>query len=470
MGNNGRIPAPREILDTVRAQNLAALPPRLVVSTHLSLVEGAYPAGAVLKLVDRTIEIREPSLAVFVDEMPGANFGHPCRYRFHSPVDGHLIREVEALFPPDVTEPGIAVDHFHAPLAVDPGRPRVFAPIDLGKLRPWPWLRADDNRFALLFTSQISNRRHVEDLELGWRILVNRYGFPEDHVYVLCYDGTIGATDAAAAGMATWIGDGTPYQMHITDSATKAHLQSTLATISGRMNADSLLFIHTNDHGAPSGLCIDSSTVVTPVEWATMLDGMASFGTLVVTMEQCFSGAFEQPTLDHSRAAKTSFASAVPADKPSAGATHFDPWALAWLESINGTTAYGAPLPHDPDASGNGRISAQEAFAYSDAYEFDPAGYDDPQYGDKPVGCGSGIYFSRPPSLLDLLRELTRRYREIEVHVPPLPDPPEWSGELLKALAMAETLEARLNALTPRHVEPGRPEPGHPERPIPIPR
>ena len=55
-------------------------------------------------------------------------------------------------------------------------------------------------------------------------------------------------------------------------------------------------------------------------EWSTMLDGMKPFGTLVVTMEQCYSGAFLQPTLDHSKASRTSFASAVPADKVSAGA------------------------------------------------------------------------------------------------------------------------------------------------------
>jgi hypothetical protein len=439
----------RRVLDRVRAETFAALPPRLAATTHLSLVERPYPAGHVLRLVDRRIEVPEDSIVAFVDEMPGANFGHPCRYRFHSVDTGRLIREVEALFPPEVSDPGIPIDTFHAPLVTMLQKPELYATIDLSKFGLWPWLKADDNRFALLFSSQISNRRHIEDLELAWRVLVNRFGFPESNVYVLCYDGTIGSTDFSGADMATWIGDGTAYQMQVTDSATKANLQTTLDTISSRMNDESLLFVHTNNHGAPDGLCIDNSSILMPSEWGTMLDGMRAFGTLVVTMEQCYSGAFEQPTLDHSRAARTSFASAVPADKVSAGAAHFDPWAQIWFESVNGSTAYGASLPHNPDASGNGRVSAKEAFNYSDAY--DTASYDDPQYGDSPSGCGAGIYLSKPPTLAEIIAEITKRYVAIDRtfrHGPPLPDPaPDWASDLLPTLALAESLQARMEAL-----------------------
>lgn len=443
------------VLERVRAETFAALPPRLAATTHLSIVQRPYRAGSVLRLVDREIEVPEDSVVAFVDEMPGANFGHPCRYRFHSLGSGRLISEVEALFPPEVADPGIPVDLFHAPLLQVHQQPVLFAPIDVAKLYPWPWLRANENRFALLFSSQISNRRHIEDLELAWRVLVNRFGFPASNVYVLCYDGTIGSTDFSGSAMSTWVGDGTAYQMQVTAAATKANLQATLDTISSRMDDESLLFVHTNNHGAPSGLCIDSSSVLTPTEWGTMLDGMDTFGTLVVTMEQCYSGAFQQPTLDHSRATRTSFASAVPADKVSAGAAHFDPWAQLWFESVKGSTAYGASLAHNPDTSGNGKVSAREAFNYSDAY--DTASYDDPQYGDSPAGCGSTIYLSRPPTLAEIIAEITRRYVAIDRafhHGPPLPDPaPDWASELLPALELAESLQARLDALPMREAK-----------------
>jgi hypothetical protein len=327
--------------------------------------------------------------------------------------------------------------------------PVIYGRVDWTKLR-LPWLR-DDNRYALLFTSQISNRRHVEDLEFAYRTLVHRFGFPKSHITVLCFDGTIGSTDYSGSDMATWVGDGTAYQMAVSNSATKAHLQAAITDLSNRMDSDSLLFVHTNNHGATTGLCIDNSTVLTPSEWGTMLHGMKPFGKLVVTMEQCYSGAFSQPTLDNSQASQTSFASAVPANKVSAGNAHFDPWAQAWFESVNGATVYGSSLSHNPDTDSNGKVSVREAFNYSDAYDTDTT-YDDPQYADKPAGCGYGIYLAKPPSLWDIIAEITKRYVEIaeliEKH-PPLPDPaPDWAAELMPTLELAEILQDRLRAGT----------------------
>jgi hypothetical protein len=172
-------------------------------------------------------------------------------------------------------------------------------------------------------------------------------------------------------------------------------------------------------------------------------------------MEQCYSGAFLQPTLDHSKASRTSFASAVPADKVSAGDTHFDQWARTWFEAVNGATAYGASLAHNPDANIDGRVSVKEAFTYSDNYEYANYGYDDPQYGDSPVGCGSSIYLTKAPTLADILREILARYRFAEEHIikHPIPDPPpEWSVKLLDSLELADALAQRFAAVERRPV------------------
>lgn len=437
---------PGDVLASIRAAAFATVTPRLAGSTHLSVVHRVYPEGHRLRLVDREIRVPADSVVVFEDQMPGANFGHPCRYLFHSPHDGRLLHREDALFPPEVADPRVLIEHFHAPLKVEVPRPVVYEPIDLAKLHVHPWF-VDDNRYALLFTSQISNRRHVEDVELAYRVLRHRFGFPRQNIYVLCYDGTIGATDATATDMATWVGDGSAYEMELTAAATKGNLESTLQEISRRMDDESMLFVHTNNHGSPSGLCVDNSSVVTPGEWSTMLDGMDPFGTLVVTMEQCYSGAFLQPTLDHSNAARTAFASAVPADKVSWGGTHFDPWAQAWFEGVNGATAYGANLAHQPDANHNGRVSAREAFDYSDAYD---TAADDPQYGDAPAGCGWSIYLTRPPSLADIIRAIASRYAAIDtsfVHIPKGDPPPEWAEELLTSLETVEALAERFGAV-----------------------
>ena len=450
---DSRLKATAQSLRRIRSQAFATLTPQTAAIHHLGVVPRVLRKGETLKLVDRRIKVPADSVLVFEDLMPGANFGHPCRYLFHSPKDGSILQTVEAEFPPEVADIALLPAYFHEPLAQPVSRQNLYAKVDWSKIAYYPWLR-DDNRFALLWTSQISNRRHVEDTEFAYRILRHKFGFPAGHIYVLCYDGTIDSTDFHGANMATWVGDGTAYQMQIHAAATKANLQSTLTTINNRMNADSFLFVHTNNHGSTTGLCVDNSSVVTPAEWSTMLDGMKSFGTLVVTMEQCYSGAFLQPTLDHSNASRTSFASAVPADKVSAGDSHFDQWARAWFEAVNGATAYGASLAHNPDTSGNGRVSVREAFNYSDTYQYvNP--YDDPQYGDAPAGCGSGIYLTKAPTLADILKEILSRYRAIDRHIirHPIPDPPpDWSVKLLESLDIADALAQRFAAVEGRAV------------------
>jgi hypothetical protein len=453
MATDPRRKATDKLLNRVRTQAFATLTPQTAAVHHLGVVPRILRKGETLKLVDRRIKVPEEAVLVFEDQMPGANFGHPCRYLFHSPKDGSLLHTVDAMFPPEVADTALLPQYFHEPLAQPELRSNIYAKFDWSKVAHYPWL-VDDNRFALLWTSQISNRRHVEDTEFAYRILRHKFGFPASKIYVLCYDGTIDSTDFHGANIANWVGDGTAYQMQVTGSASKAHLQSTLTTISNRMNADSLLFVHTNNHGSLSGLCVDNASVVTPTEWSTMLDGMNPFGTLVVTMEQCYSGAFLQPTLNHSKASRTSFASAVPADKVSAGDSHFDQWARTWFEAVNGATAYGASLAHNPDANADGRVSVKEAFTYSDTYEYANT-YDDPQYGDTPVGCGSQIYLTKAPTLADILREILARYvlveRQIIKH--PIPDPaPDWAVKLLESLDVADALAQRFAAIDGRSV------------------
>ncbi len=443
----------KEIVERARAEAFAVLTPDRAAAHHLGVVPRALRRGHVLRLVDREIEVPDDAIVVFEDQLPGANFGHPCRYLFHSIRDGALLGTALAQFPPEVSDRALRPDYFHEPLKQSATLPTLYDRVDWDAVAHFPWL-VDDNRFALLWTSQISNRRHVEDIEFAYRILRHRFGFPAANIYVLCYDGTIGSTDYSGADMATWVGDNTAYQMQVTASATKANLQTTIDQISARMDENSLLFVHTNNHGSTTGLCVDNSSVLTPAEWSTMLDGMDPFGTLVVTMEQCYSGAFLQPTLDHSSASRTSFASAVPATKPSAGDAHFDQWARTWFEAVNAATAYGASLGHQPDANSDGRVSVREAFNYSDAYEYANS-YDDPQYGDVPAGCGSLIYLTKPPTLAEILSEILKRYRAIDKLVTkhPIPDPPpDWAAKLLESLAVAEALDQRLAKVSLRDV------------------
>ena len=208
MATEPRRKASPQMLDRVRSHAYATLTPQTAAVHHLGVVQRILRKGEMLKLVDRRIKVPDDSVLVFEDQMPGANFGHPCRYLFHSSKDGSLLQTVEAMFPPEVADIELLPQYFHEPLAQLEPRPNIYAKFDWTKVSRCPWLD-DDNRFALLWTSQISNRRHVEDTEFAYRILRHKFGFRASNIYVLCYNGTIDSTDFHGANMATWVGDGT---------------------------------------------------------------------------------------------------------------------------------------------------------------------------------------------------------------------------------------------------------------------
>jgi hypothetical protein len=372
----------------IKQAALADLKGQEAATTKLEISHEIFPQGHVFNLVDSRLTVRQNAALVFLDHSPGANWGHPCTYRFFDPATGGHLWDEPALFPPNLAG-DLKMESFHAPLFESPTAPHLIFPTIPHFPIPFPLPHVvAEQRYAILWTSQISNRRHVEDLEFFWRTLVHVYNFDPANIFVLCFNGTLGATDVSGP-IGNWAGNNTPYQMKVNSSATVANLQAVLNTLAGKLKTGDLLLVHTNNHGAPSGLCVDSSSVVTPAQFGTMIAGLPHYHTLIVTMEQCFSGAFQDPTLQKSTAANTVFASAVPATSESAGAAHFDPWALCLTEALNGATPAGGALPTPPPASTGGKVSIKGACDWAKAH--DPAAMDNPQYGDKPAGCGGNI-------------------------------------------------------------------------------
>jgi hypothetical protein len=411
-----------DLATQIKTAAFSNLPANLAGKSHLAVAPTVLAEGQVLNLVDRQIEVQRASVLVFVDHLPRANWGHACEYQFYDPTTGSLVQQASALFPPHINHPTLALEVFHAPLATAAtASPVVFQKTNLASILGVDHLvlGPNEDRYAVLWTSQISNRRHVEDLEFLWRTLVDIYGFKTDHIYVLCYDGTINATDTGGS-IGNWVGDNTPYRMTVHSAATAADLTAVFSTLAGKLQANDLLLVHTNNHGSPSGLCVDGGSVITPDQFGAMLATLPTFESLVVTMEQCFSGAFQGPVIAKSTAAKTVFASAVSADKSSDGDAHFDPWAYAWIGAIAGATPYGAALAADPDTNHDGLMSMKEACNY--ALANDTGADDNPQYADNPAGCGTSIFLGLPPSP-SLVATIEKFLAGIAVQPIPGPDP-----------------------------------------------
>jgi hypothetical protein len=366
-------------------------------TVSLAISAEVYAQGRVFNLVDTKMTVREAAALVFIDRHPGANWGHPCTYHFYNPATGALLYQEDALFPPNLAG-GTVLSVFHAPSArAIPAATATVSPVVAELLVPLPpqpvVSSAIQQRYAILWTSQISDRRHVEDLEFMWRTLVNLYGFTPGNIYVLCYNGTLGSVDYNPLG--NWAGNNTPYQMHIYAAATVANLQAVMNALAGKLKPKDLLLVHTNNHGSPNGLCVDNSSVITPNQFATMIAGLPVCRTLIVTMEQCYSGAFQGPVLQTSTATNTVFASAVPANLESAGAAHFDPWAEDLIAALDGAMPSGAALANKPTSNFDGLISIKAACDW--AKLTDTGTGDAPQYGDNPAGCGASIFLGTEP-------------------------------------------------------------------------
>ena len=400
--------------------------------------------GQTIEAQHQKIEIERDTVMVFADDAPLANWGHACRYLLYEPENGELYRTVDAQFPPYLTEESETFTPFHRPIRWM--EPDVLWPL----YRPWwrwRW-RLPGDAYAILF-SGASNNRHTNDLEFLYRVLVNDYGWNENNIYVLNYDGTLNYSGGPHP-VVSWPGDGTPYQMPINGAGTKTEFENVVDDLKGRLQPQDRLLIHTNNHGgrdSDSYLVTYSGPGYYPDDFAAKVGELPNFSCLIVMMEQCYAGGFNQRIIDHSPANHTSVASAAIATQTSIGGPSFDPFARDWIAAMHKADPDGSALGSNPDTSGDGRISAREAYDYANLVH-DP--WDTPNYSESSVSAGRcrlgatwfiwpWIYlylerwWRRPwpeaierlekiqPELVDLLgRELERREQieeEIEVMV-----------------------------------------------------
>jgi len=345
-------------------------------TTNLYVLEEIQPAKSVIQAGHQAIPIKQPTVMVFVDDEPMANWSHDCRYLLHDADSGKLYQEVKAGFPPFLVNPPDTFKAFHTPVVMQNPLRKIWT-LDLGIA--FPWRIRKGNRYAVLF-SGASNNRHTNDLEFLYRQLVDHFYFDDSKITVLNYDGTINYAGGPHP-VTVWPGDGTSYTMPVNGPGTKQALEDALDDLKSKLKQDDLLLIHTNNHGGHNGtesyICTYSGPDYMASDFASKIGELPSFSDLVVMMEQCHSGGFNDVVIEASNAERTTFAGACTEGKNSIGGADFDPFARDWIAAFAGSDPYGAALLSDPDYDHSGRISAREAFAYADDVH---DSYDSPVY------------------------------------------------------------------------------------------
>jgi len=398
------------------------------------LLERSLPVGSNLPIPRQKVRAERPTVLVFADDAPLYNWAHACRYLLHDAESGELYREVAAQFPPFAGERDTPKEFrpFHQAVVFAGERIHAFVPARI--LRP----RATGNRYAVLF-SGMSNNRHTNDLEFLYRTLRDCYGYRSDDIYVLNHDGSVNY-DGDPKPVTAWPGDSSSYRMPVNGAGSKAKLLGALDQLKKRLKSGDTLLIHTNNHGGHNGTesdlcCYPNWDSLGVAEFADKLAELPKFRCLIVMMEQCHSGGFNNAVIAKSTAASTSVASACDEFKNSIGGPAFDPFARDWIAAMTGADPYGHALDHDPDTNGDGTVSAREAFAYADSIH-DP--YDTPVFTEVHGGGGcrlGGPLFPRIEGLV--WEEIVRKFW-------PEPDPLVVEHRVAAVVSQIDAIEQEL--------------------------
>jgi hypothetical protein len=416
-GGDGRPPGRRSPVDTdvavrVQASALESLSPQQRLTTTLYLDPYYVDAETVLGPSFENVRVRRPSILVFADDVPAANFAHPCRYFLYD-ESGKPQQRLLARFPPYPARGLHSLRAFHH--AVIPAKPPMQmrmreaarsssegegeSPSGCGSPPPV----ATGRRFAILFGGNMEVQ-HLNNLELTYRTLVDDFGFADANIFRLIHDGTRGAhgvgpyIDFDTGSIRTWPGS-TPastFRITPTGQGTKQAFQDTLKQLDQmhHVTSNDLLFIHTECHGAREILQGDDRVYLCafPSLGGAGSDQYHAYelgedlsplqcGQLLVLMNQCYGGGFQLPVVNATKAA-TYIACAADASSL-AWATlpdlEWNEFSMHWLEAQRRKTLGGAAVNVDGD--GDGKIEASEAFSH--AKDTDEYGDDTPNKGSK---------------------------------------------------------------------------------------
>lgn len=338
---------------------------------------------------------------MLVDMEPEYNWGHSCQHMLFNSESAEMQGLQPHLFPPRsyfIQRETYADVHHPVELSYkkDPDK-EVMLKSALSNI--------SGKRYAVLF-SGLTEYRHLNDLEFLYRVLINTYEFEPENIFVLNYDGTLNYSGKSKKPP-FWPGDDTPYRMKVTGAGTKDDLIHTFEKLKTQMNKNDFLFIHTNGHGVTykteAALGTYDFNFFYANEFTEKLQEIEQISTLMVMMQQCFSGGFSDPLLTSAVANKVHFASSCRGDKPSMGGSHFNPFSLEWITGISGYTADGRDVRDLIDAAVQDKLTANRAFSYALSNK-NPK--DTPLFAEYPRGIGDHIYLGQ-----DTLRKELQKHQ-----------------------------------------------------------
>ena len=326
--------------------------------------------------------------ALYIDDYPTANLFHPVRYAFINGETGQ-VTAVNANSPPENYQDYRMIETVIGQTLMAAVNRRAS---QTGWGLPIPPTRGD--RWAVLMNggyNQGNNHvRYWNDLSNIYITLSETYGYADDHIIVLCSDGTNPAPDQSNGQNSNpdLDGDGDPDIMYPCVLNSVNQVFAYLATV---LSADDHLFIFTTDHGDTQGgwntiQNLWNQEILTDAHFAELLDALPDL-LITCTLEPCFSGGFLDnvvvppgPRIASSSCAYNEYSWAMPPDYV------YDTYVFHWTAAVKGEDAYGVQV--DADYNSDGVVTMDEAYRYAEAHDQSD---ESPQYGEQPAGLGATV-------------------------------------------------------------------------------
>jgi len=362
-------------------------------NTRLTIYEGIQPGGTILQSFKDEATVPFDAYFFLVDNLPSANWEHPCQWVFVDAETGELS-VVDMMSPPRDLKPTV----LHEPLTlgsysyeemtqrIKEEQTKIF-----GKEKyEFDRSKSKGMRYALLIDGgwdQSNNHiRYWDDVAFIYRALVNYYGYTDDEIIVCMSDGDDPAIDRS---------DGTSSPLDLDDDgdddyyldATRTTVLAQLQWLVDNTTASDQVFIFTTDHGAEDGsLCMWNHGSIYPSEFKPYVENMPA-DVVVCTFEQCFSGAFTDALADVENCVSSAAVDAYNYSYAMGPDYMFDTYVYHWTSAVYwqlpGFAGY-PDTPVDADSDDSTEVEMDEAFLYADAMDSDDY---NSQYQD-PSGIG----------------------------------------------------------------------------------
>lgn len=340
------------------------------------------------------------SMLFFIDDVPGANWEHPCRYIFIDLDNRNNITIIDATTPPvelnkfrllstvDIPQgEKYSISLFEDKKAESDALKQARAPIDgtdptYGK------------KYAVIISggaNKYSNHeRYWNDCSAIYSTLRYAYDFAEEEIFVLMSDGTDPAADMVKINGSIvnsppdLDGNGT---VDINGPATKSQITALFNTLSSWIKPEDFLYVFTTDHGGRNGsmstLWLWNDVELRADEFAREINKIQA-KKISIVMEQCYSGGF----ISHLAGSGRVIATACSPEELSYAASGllYNEFVYHWTAAVLGRYPNGTLV--NADYNGDGFVSMDEAFRYS---ELKDVKNETPQYRSTPLSVGQQL-------------------------------------------------------------------------------